>query len=393
MFESKPLSSSVPSMNYHRVEAKIATLNKKAKKLGMPELLLSVDKTRMVEWLEGAQKYSMEYTDFTIVGATPIIEGYVFVAALDRLPEGNLIRSIPGLQLPIPEEFRTSDGHCDHCHTNRQRKNLFIVYSLEKQEYLQVGRQCLSDFIGMSVEAHIAHYGRLAAIKDFVEEDELMEVGGSSYLWEARMVEFKDALSVAFAGARLFGYRKSGEDASTKEEIVKFFITGYAPQEAPVKVEDVDRRRAENAITWLNEQSDSMDFIYNVKLLMKGEKVSAKHFGYVAGVVPFYLRAEKENESAKQNVSEYVGTKGQRCTFELTVQSITFIDGYYGATYLHRFVDANGSVVVWFSSADKGLDKGDEVTLVARVKSHEVYKGVKQTSITRPTIKNIKEAA
>jgi hypothetical protein len=47
------------------------------------------------------------------------------------------------------------------------------------------------------------------------------------------------------------------------------------------------------------------------------------------------------------------------------------------------------NVYVWMTSA-RALEKGTVVRLDATVKKHEEYQGVKQTHLTRPSIKEVK---
>jgi hypothetical protein len=61
------------------------------------------------------------------------------------------------------------------------------------------------------------------------------------------------------------------------------------------------------------------------------------------------------------------------------------MQGNYGTSYILGFEDEAGNSVVWFSSVDIG-DVGEVFTLKATIKGHDVYKGRKQTVITRAKV-------
>jgi len=112
-------------------------------------------------------------------------------------------------------------------------------------------------------------------------------------------------------------------------------------------------------------------------------------------------QAEKAARNAEvAAVSNYVGTVGERITLELTAQFFTSFDGMFGTTYVNRFVDAAGNVVIHKGSVDMrymGYDAagnfvasvcpGDKVTVTGTVKAHAEYNGIKQTLLSRPKTK------
>jgi hypothetical protein len=84
--------------------------------------------------------------------------------------------------------------------------------------------------------------------------------------------------------------------------------------------------------------------------------------------------------------SDYMGEVGKRIRgLELEVVKFWEGPGYY----IHTMEDTFGNVYVWMTSA-RALEKGTVVRLDATVKKHEEYQGVKQTHLTRPSIKEVK---
>ena len=73
----------------------------------------------------------------------------------------------------------------------------------------------------------------------------------------------------------------------------------------------------------------------------------------------------------------------------MTVAMTKLIDGYYGTSELVSMTDEDGNVFKWFASGHALSDDGERVTegetytLVATIKGHGEYAGVKDTSLNR----------
>mgnify|MGYP002514833910 CR=1 FL=1 len=71
----------------------------------------------------------------------------------------------------------------------------------------------------------------------------------------------------------------------------------------------------------------------------------------------------------------------------LELEVVRFGDG--GGYYVHTMKDMFDNVYTWMTSS-RALEQGTWVRMDATVKKHEEYKGVKQTHLTRPAIKEVK---
>ena len=85
---------------------------------------------------------------------------------------------------------------------------------------------------------------------------------------------------------------------------------------------------------------------------------------------------------------ELRGLRLTRGDFTLTLQFKRAFGGEYGVRYLQKFVDADGNVIVWWGTNDvaAGTVVGNTYVFKATIKSHDVYEGVKQTTLTRATL-------
>jgi len=139
----------------------------------------------------------------------------------------------------------------------------------------------------------------------------------------------------------------------------------------------------------MDEAIDAM--LNNVKVRLEGWYCKPSDFGYFAyapvAMEKYLKRLEEQKrreaeKSAMANGSNYVGTIGARDTFNIKeAVLLTSFDGYYGKTFLYRFIDKTGNVLVWFASTT--LDTDHVSKIKATVKDHTEHDGVKQTVVTR----------
>lgn len=82
--------------------------------------------------------------------------------------------------------------------------------------------------------------------------------------------------------------------------------------------------------------------------------------------------------------SGHVGTVGEKIEFGATVEGVRSFEGGYGTTFVVRFRDAGGNLIVWFASNPPDcIEEGAKVSVVGTVKAHDTYADEKQTLVTR----------
>ena len=69
--------------------------------------------------------------------------------------------------------------------------------------------------------------------------------------------------------------------------------------------------------------------------------------------------------------------------FTVTVERVITVDGLYGMMHVNILRDDQGNVLVYRGN---GWERGQTLTVRARIKEHSEFQGVKQTILTRPTI-------
>jgi len=113
-------------------------------------------------------------------------------------------------------------------------------------------------------------------------------------------------------------------------------------------------------------------------------------------------RAERQVAfDAQKALSAFVGTVGERTTFKLTVDKVVEVEvtpfSYYDSSIMFIFLmrDEAGNRVVYKTKSSFELrvgehyldiKAGDKVEIKATIKSHEEYKGEKQTIVQRAKV-------
>jgi hypothetical protein len=345
--------------------------------------------------------------------------GWEFVASLTHLEGGTIINKVPTAEIAERElaTYRDVSPACDHCKTNRNRKDSFVVRS-DAGELRQVGRNCLSDFLG---GASAEFYARLAEILFSASsaceaaEDEPSGFGGRSEN-KAPVEEF---ISNVLAAIRSGGWisrttaREQGREGTATADAawrLMFPWPGDTIKDAekPTPAEDL---YAKQIVLWVEKRMEEMapadrtDFDHNLFVAVGSDPIKSRQAGIVAYLVRYYEQAMgiEAQKKAPKAPSNHFGTVGKREVWTLTLVNRTDLEGgNFGPSFLHIFTDAEGNIAKWFSSQKNvvGLIDGDTISwrameigatyrIKGTVKKHDAYKGSKQTVLTRCAVLDV----
>lgn len=398
--------------NVPELRRQVAKLNKRAKRLGLSPLALTVEGTRgaVEETSTPLKGFSLETQKqiavVTLEGEAPKLEGWRFVATLDHHVKGNIIRRSPMENEEVPERYQIAFRQCDHCHKTRTRTDTYIV-AHEDGRWAQVGRSCLRDFIGYRDPHAVARWlATLQSVLDFDYEAS----GGDERARQDTSVDLHGYLSMSAACIREFGWmpraRADERHVATSLHIDDFeeYLRGKGAHRArdrwliakygELEITEADERLAYEAIAWIIElpQEGNSGYLWGLKIIADDGWVEQRSRGLAASLIPAYQRAQdralevrRENEG---RVSEWVGTVGERLELSLTVKALkTMPANDFGESLLITFLDPEGRTVKWFATAAWAyeLEPDNPIKVRARVKKHDEYRGLKQTIITRAT--------
>lgn len=417
MTENRKHETTLREANLSILRHELEKLNRRARKLGLPELTVTEKSRTQREirreiapdtWIETGVYETLVTVEVT--GETPKLEGWEFLGTLDHSAGDTVVRNVPGAEIPGKYWGADRVGVCDHCGANRHRKETFVVRNASG-ETKQVGRQCVADFLGgKSVEAAIAIASWVKGIGALLDAEDRYEYGGN--LWrEPVLIDAMNTLSTSVRVVNEHGFlsrsKASEFDITTADRVMLVLWPPFSPgmsekERAEIRAEielctptETDKAKAAAIRDWvLGLDSAGNSYLNNLQVILKRELVQPKEVGILASAVSFYYR-EIENPKwtpkGKAPASEHIGTVGDRIDLEVECMGIGSFTGTYGETVIYRLRSDNNKVT-WFSSGESDIEIGGTYKVKATIKRHDEYRGEKVTMVNRvkvlETVKN-----
>jgi hypothetical protein len=395
--------------NMNLLTEKVEAMNRKAVKLGLPKIESRVTGVEQVKVYytyldeEGNKrttskfywdrKYSVE-----LIGDALKLPGWAFVGTLQHTPAGNVIRSVPGQE--IPASFREGGPKCDHCQKRRNRNDTYLVRN-EQGEIKQVGHSCVRDFLGHVSPQHLAWLATMLA--------EMEALGGEpgSGGWGKRRIHTTEFLNICAALTLEKGFVSRAASQACKGDVPLVTTSALAfeimfPDEGKVRkgtapsveITDAAIKLADDSRAWVATLSGGSDYLHNLKVISSKETLEQRDLGLIASLPAAYqkevLKIEQQRREHKERaVSKHFGEIGQRAVFELKVSKIVTLAPSQFARredeyrYLYLFEDAQGNRAAWFASSKQDFEEGKTYQVKASVKCHDEYKGEAQTVLAR----------
>ena len=316
---------------------------------------------------------------------------YSFVASLEWVDDANenLIKKASE-DVYVPPIYK-SRRMCDHCHTSRNRVHTIILKNNESGEYVQVGKSCVRDYIGVDLGNYASFLSFFDSIDEFLE---MTEFKGQTH-WKKNYT-VREILEQACEEANKNGYISKSvaidNDVDSTSQRVFYAIMGITNLDGKLlyelhKVDEHTNEMVRDVYNFFENLDSDNDYINNLKTLLKVEYVQADKLGMVVSMVGTKLRIENENrERELRTPSEYIGSVGDKITFRAIPKCIYSTPSQFGYFYIYKMI-SNNNVIVWNTS--KNLEEDVELEFVATVKEHSVYRGEKQTEITRARTKKV----
>ena len=377
----------IPEENIELLTKKITSINNKAKKLGCGSITLIVtgedyvakdgetiyaEEEIIANKLAGINMEFYKRIIIEIEGTAPHLNGWEFMATLEHLDNGNIIRKATNEEIPV--EYRTVEVKCDHCGIKRARKDTYLIRNTETGEYKQVGSGCLKDFFNGKDPHSTAKYAELLTTIDDT-------VGGFYGMTKpASYIETKYFLNYVEECIKRYGWvgrTSAGFDQKpTADEAydMMFAKSSYITPNNMTKVED--------ALNWLATQTPSNDYMYNLKTACSNEYIHHKLIGIVAALMITYNKhLEKQKPVIDTSNSDFIGNINDKIEVIVIAKRSAFFESMWGAGYVNTFVDNNGNVLVWKTGSS--FEEGKKYKIKGTIKGHDTYKDEKQTQLTR----------
>lgn len=415
------LTLNVPARNLAGLEARVNEVNKRARRLGLPEVTLTPNgetftETRFVSVLfEGdhvdrGEERRVTFHPMYLTGEPVHLEGWSFVATLHHEGAGQTLAStVPGEV--IPEAWQWATNRCDHCGHNRRRNATYLLRHDENGDDLkQVGRSCLKDFFPQSKRnpETMARWAEcLTIFHEAVKGCEEMGWGSGG---EDPTEDLEEFLTVVALVMRHEGWVSKGKAKDDERLIPTVTYVGNYLYPSPEvkewrdnlgKPTDEDRELAGQTIAWaegklVGEGLKLSDYEHNLGVVVQIGYVRPRHWGLAASMVSTYERAVGRERARKEEreallPSRRIGAAKDRVRLHDVEVVFTKLmpDRGWGPSLLvkmrHHGTEGEANDLVWFSSREPDPEKGQIIHLKATVKGHETYNGREQTKLNRVT--------
>lgn len=385
----------IPASNKSMVEGQIEKLNKRARKLNLPEITLAYGKAFVQERDIKGTIHSILVLSVEVSGPLTIsYEGWQFIATLQHLPTGeNIIRAITD-QYVIPNRYRECDSNCEHCKVKRYRKDTYLVRH-DNNQVMQVGSTCIKDFLGGNSPDDIVKRANLAAeLMQFMHGASQGGVGSN----DEGLFHIVEFLAQTTACIRDHGWLSKSEayrvgGKATAVWVRENFDPPYNSKFTFSVINDEDREFGKEAAEWVealsDEECDASDYLHNIRAIARSGMVGWRTMGYAASIVPGYSRELLKRQP--KAISSHVGAIKVREEFDLTLKNHFSGVSAYGEYHKYVFRDDRGNVMIWKASSASDLEEGKKYKIRGTVKAHTEYKGIKQTEINRCEVVTIYE--
>ena len=324
----------IHELNREKFEREMARLARKATKLGMQPPTFRV---LGCEHEKGQDNLYHRYLVVEVEGEAPRVAGWRFVATIQHGGPRNVIRAVPGLEDTIPEEWWEAPRKCDHCGTNRLRRDTYLLTN-DRGEWKQVGRSCLQDFLGGTDPHAVAKYLHdLHGMASAAEEDwERAPAGGCYY------IKLDEYLEIVLQLIRTYGWVSRSRAEATRERstadlaLGRYYGEWRAQQLKLESLTEQDKRLVQEALAWVRSLEPASSYERNLQAACLDDYTDMRNAGLVASPLVAYRRDLADREPPAQ--APYIGDEGQRLDVEVKVQRILRIgslQSLYGPTYLH----------------------------------------------------------
>ena len=340
----------------------------------------NVDHYEKIKYVRPAEFVRVECVEFELDFDTYIVGDYRVGAVIERVDGNeNLVYAID--EAVNFNDYIHAELRCDHCNRKHRRNKTVVLIDNNTGDQVMVGKGCLKDFIGISVET-FAKY--IEDVQEYISE---FEDGPAIYGgWAYRAcIEPRTYLAACIEIIADRGYYKE----------LKYDAIDWMKKNTPT---EKNLAGAETVIQYFKNLDPTDDFDNNARIYLTEKKATTRANGYIAYAYIRYCKLiEREIEIAKRaedrKKSQHVGNVSDKITVTGKPSVVTSWQTQWGYTTIYKIVDADSNVFIWKTSGDliaqdeNGYDvytpDMEEVTVKATIKEHNEYNGEKQTVLTR----------
>ena len=373
----------LPANAADAMQYRVNKANRKAAKLGQAPYRLETEPAEPVRHSEpDGEIWWEQMALIRVIGEPPRIGDFEIAGVITMDSIAGMVPNITeGVLTPSEiEAIRLDDDGCDHCHTNRSRTKIFILKGADGR-VVQIGSACVELYTGVNV-IPVDNFHR--KLREGIED----EIGLA--VWGIRAYSITTVLAVAAHIIDRHGYVSARDADLNRTTSTGSLVRGIvgSPSSwiamAPI-LAAADIPAADATLDWARKMPADTEYGAKVRTIVGQSVCSYESIGIVSSLVMSYRRhLERLAIDSLKVTSKHIGAKDTRHDFgTVQVLSIRFFDSYYGGSFLVKFVDDDGNLIVW-RTKNTSVEPGQRFTLVARIKIHDEWQGAKQTVIIRP---------
>jgi hypothetical protein len=293
----------------------------------------------------------------TVTAARPALAGWEFLAVVEPLEGGNLVRRVPGADDAFDlTSYRSCAAlTCEHCNTVRKRLETFVVRAdgsdpaVAAGTVKRVGRNCLASFLGgvspewllrgLSIEKVLSDlgggdgegggWGRAPEVYD-----PLMAMA-----WSCSTVRLRGWVSKAAAQA--YYEAANGEAAKTPTASRVASMLGPPPfhkearaewlaERAVLEPTPADVEKAAAVLEWTKSLTGATDYEYSLSLVCKQPMVDPAKLGIFVSAVGSYDRAMGFEARKAAEAAEKVAAPLGKVEFEGEIIKTSVVTQRFG---------------------------------------------------------------
>jgi hypothetical protein len=380
------------------LKLKIAKLNKTAGKLKLPPITISYGSRTKKMIKTDFGDIGVSFIEVTVLGEYPRLPGYQFLAKLKRVGDRNLIL---GTKDEINLEWVSLKNFCDHCKSHRARKETYLIKKDETGAILQVGSNCIDQFIGSQSLDAIA---MRASIFEMFDDHELFEPRESGSGGD-KIIFTEDFIAAAIAAGRSFGYvsKSQSEGSMTLRSTAirafdKFIQVMSEEDRLEFVISDSDREMARMAMSNIDlvlGDMSSSQLGTNIKTLTLSPDLhfdninTAALLGRAALLHGGFDVLTKRIEKPQQVPGQFLGAVGDKIVTKVKVHKRMSFDSSFNDGTVNMIImkDESGNTLVTTTGGSFSPEIDSVIDIKATVKAHKEYKGTFQTILSRVSIK------
>ncbi|MCQ2400261.1 MAG: hypothetical protein MJ072_07125, partial [Clostridia bacterium] len=311
------------------------------------------------------------------------INGWQFVSTLEHTENGNIVRCADlKFSGNIPEGYLNCGPKCEHCNRIRDRKDTYLVYNEENDEFKQVGKSCLqgyTDGIDASVCASI-----MSILDECKNEESSFGVGYYDPYFSGDEVR-----QAAFYVVERFGYKKVDSDESSYMTICDLLKVDSNHKGFDDKIYE---KKVEEMTNFLTENTDDTEYFRNAMLAWKKQYVEYRDISLMASFVNYYFKKLTKKEEVEKCKADWVGNEGDKISVKFEsfrcVTSYSTEIGWHNfvTTLVYEFIGEDNNIYIWKTQkwiGDEDMRRLTQKTISGTIKAHEWFGGKKQNILTR----------